>query len=202
MTFSRGCEHLSNFTTSHERNRGLLPPGHLEYPDDHIEVDNRLSWFLGPLAQRYPDARYVHLHRNPEEVVASYLKRWPPNPRRIDARRHPVRKLRTTALQQWNPGTRPGNGIIGAFAHPLMARGTPWPEEEREAVVRYYVDTVTANIELFLADRPRLDVHLETIVDDFDRFCDWVGAEGDLDAAHAALGERHNRHGTKVVRER
>ncbi|WP_421118004.1 hypothetical protein ACE2AJ_11385 [Aquihabitans daechungensis] len=194
-TFSRGCEHLTNFTTAHESNRGLIPPDHLDYPDGHIEVDNRLSWFLGPLAERHPDARYVHLHRNPDEVTASYLKRWPADPRRIDARRHPVRRLRQVIRPQWNPGTRPGNGITAAFAYPLMARADPWPEGDRATVVRYYVDTVNANIAHFLRDKPSMNVAIESLDEDFEQFWEWIGGEGDRDAARRTLGERHNRAG-------
>jgi hypothetical protein len=197
-TFERACEHLTNFTTAHEGNRGLLPPEHLDYPDDHIEVDNRLSWFLGPLARRYPDARYVHLHRNPEEVAASYLTRWPADPRHIDARRHPIRRARQLIRPQWSPGVRARNGVTAAFAYPLMARADPWPEEDRPQVVRYYVDTVTANIDEFLKDKPHVHVTLEAIDDDFVRFWEWIGGEGDLGAARRALKERHNRAGFRA----
>jgi hypothetical protein len=45
--------------------------------DNHIEVDNRLSWFLGRLEQRYGhSAFYVHLTRNPDEVAESFVARW------------------------------------------------------------------------------------------------------------------------------
>jgi len=37
-----------------------------------------------------------------------------------------------------------------------------------------------------------MTMRLETIGADFDRFCDWSGATGDLASARAELGIRHN----------
>ena len=73
MTFSRACSHITNFTAGHETNNGKLD--RLTYPDNHIEVDNKLSWFLGSLDALYPDAFYVRLYRNPEATVSSFRKR-------------------------------------------------------------------------------------------------------------------------------
>jgi hypothetical protein len=48
----------------------------LTYPRNHIEADNRLSWLLGRLDERYGDeAFYVHLIRKREETSASFSKR-------------------------------------------------------------------------------------------------------------------------------
>lgn len=193
MTFTHACRHMSNFTAGHERNAGWSPSEHLDYPDDHVESDNRLSWFLGPLGERYPDARYVHLRRDPDAVVASLLKRWPNDPTPLPWRRHPLRRIKRTVAPIWAPGTRAGNGMMGAFAYPLMSRPSPWPEAERRSVVNYYVDTVTANIRYFLRDKEHLTVDLENIATDFLAVWDWIGAEGDRDAAVAELGIRHNR---------
>jgi hypothetical protein len=35
-------------------------------------------------------------------------------------------------------------------------------------------------------------MRLETMAGDFAGFCDWIGAEGDLDAARKELHIRHN----------
>jgi len=49
----------------------------LAYPDQHIEADNRLSWFLGRLDQTYGnDAFYVHLRRNDGKTAESFTKRY------------------------------------------------------------------------------------------------------------------------------
>lgn len=77
MTFARACEHLTNFTAGHEtRARVVGFEARMDYPNWHIEVDNRLTWFLGPLSQRYPDAFYVHLRRDSEAVINSFVQRW------------------------------------------------------------------------------------------------------------------------------
>ncbi len=71
--FARACRHAANYTAAHES--GLATGYTLRYPDRHIEVDNRLSWFVGPLHERYPDAFYVHLLRNEEAVARSFAAR-------------------------------------------------------------------------------------------------------------------------------
>lgn len=49
----------------------------LNYPDNHIESDNRLAWFLGRLDRRFgKDAVYVHLSRDREKVISSFAKRF------------------------------------------------------------------------------------------------------------------------------
>lgn len=77
MTFSMACRHLVNFTVGHETQAGLLGSARVEFPDDHIEVDNRLTWFLGRLAKRYgKDAFYVHLKRDRLKAAESFLRRY------------------------------------------------------------------------------------------------------------------------------
>lgn len=77
LTFSKACSHILNFTAAHESRVGLLGAERLAYPENHIEVDNRLSWFLGRLDQVYGDsAAYVHLTRNVEDVAASFVRRY------------------------------------------------------------------------------------------------------------------------------
>jgi len=76
VTFARACGHFSNYTAGHESNRER-GPARLAYPEGHIEVDNRLAWFLGGLDERYGDeAFYVHLLRDEDQVAASYDRRW------------------------------------------------------------------------------------------------------------------------------
>jgi hypothetical protein len=43
-TFIRAYKHISNFTSGHETRARLLGEARLNYPDHHIEADNRLSW--------------------------------------------------------------------------------------------------------------------------------------------------------------
>lgn len=72
MTFARACSHATNFTAAHESG---LRDRHFRYPENHIEVDNRLSWMLGRLGEQYPYAEWVHLRRD-HGVAESYAKRW------------------------------------------------------------------------------------------------------------------------------
>jgi hypothetical protein len=77
-TFARVCHaHIKNFTTGFETRSQFIGVERLNYPVNHIEVDNRLSWFLGRLDAQYGnDAAYVHLWRNPIKVAKSYLRRY------------------------------------------------------------------------------------------------------------------------------
>jgi hypothetical protein len=76
LTFIRACRHITNYTCAHESRSGLLGAARLDYPRNHIEADNRLSWFLGRLDRAYgKDAIYVHLRRNPDETAESFARR-------------------------------------------------------------------------------------------------------------------------------
>jgi hypothetical protein len=77
LTFAEACRHITNYTTGHETRVGLVGAGRLDYPDRHIEVDNRLAWFLGRMEAAFGDsAVYVHLRRDAEATAASHVKRW------------------------------------------------------------------------------------------------------------------------------
>lgn len=163
-TLARACGHLTNFTAGHETRTHLIGPGRLAYPPRHIEIDNRLSWFLGRLEREWGDgAIYVHLTRDPEAVAQSFAR-------------------------------RAGQGILQAYRSTIVSRSARLaPKTPTIGYCRDYVDTVTANIEAFL--RGRTHVHrltLETLPQEFDTFCDRIGAEGDLDAARQELHIRHN----------
>lgn len=165
LTFAAACRHSTSHTAGHETRAHLLD-GRLNYPARHIEVDNRLAWHLGELDRRYgDDAVYVHLTRDQEAVARSY------------ARRFHIRA-----------------GIMPAYASGIIrARLLPQTDGDRLAAARNYVDTVTANIQHFLRDKP-LVVHvpIESPADGFARMWQMAGATGDQAAALSALTERHN----------
>jgi hypothetical protein len=74
-TFARACGHIENYSAGHETQTAKLE-GRVRCPPRHIEVDNRLSWLLGRLDDRYgDDAFYVHLVRDPEAVARSFADR-------------------------------------------------------------------------------------------------------------------------------
>lgn len=75
-TFIRACQHISNYTARHESRSRCTGLQRLDYPDNHIEADNRLSWILGRLDRKYGNnAFYVHLSRNFEDTAESFLRR-------------------------------------------------------------------------------------------------------------------------------
>lgn len=77
LTFSRACEQFTNYSSGHETLSREFGYKRLDYPPNHIEVDNRLAWFLGRLNKRFgKDAFYVHLYRDADKVAKSYDKRW------------------------------------------------------------------------------------------------------------------------------
>jgi hypothetical protein len=151
-TFIKACQHISNYTSSHESLLDKTGQQRLDYPDNHIEADNRLSWFLGQLDKKYSDdAVYVHLKRERQAVAESFSKR-------IDF------------------------GILKAYEQGILLHG----EHRLSAfdIAVDYIDTVNANIELFLKDKTRkIDVSIETVTTDFPRFWEMIGARGDLDEA-------------------
>jgi len=75
-TFIKSCQHITNYSSAHE---SLLTETGLQrfnYPENHIEADNRLSWLLGRLDKRFGDnAFYVHLKRDPKDTADSFSKR-------------------------------------------------------------------------------------------------------------------------------
>ena len=76
VTFDKACSHIRNYTSAHESRSDKIGESRLQYPDNHIEADNRLSWFLGRLDQKYGDsAFYVHLTRDRMQTAKSYAKR-------------------------------------------------------------------------------------------------------------------------------
>ncbi|WP_293073572.1 hypothetical protein [Moorena sp. SIO4A5] len=75
-TFAQACQHIQNYTVSHESRISLIGDKRLQYSQNHIEVDNRLSWFLGSLDKNYGDcAFYVHLKRDIMSTAKSSAKR-------------------------------------------------------------------------------------------------------------------------------
>lgn len=188
LTFARSSDHARNYTAAHESRSHLYGDGRFEYPDDHIEVDNRLAWFLGSLHERCGwEARYVHLLRDEQATVESFVKRWtadPPAPSGTS----PIARVR----RRWR-SRHPGASIVTSFAYSIILRGTPWSIEEREQIARFYVRTVNANIRHFLRDKPSMTVRLENAEDDFVAFWHWIGAQGDLETALGEWSTPHNQ---------
>lgn len=167
VTFAEACKHLDNYTAGHETNASVIGGLRLDYPDRHIEVDNRLAWYLGRLGASFDDETtlYVHLKRDPEAVAQSHLKRW-------DA------KFRAS--------------MIRSYANGIVMRHEEWPEEDRIEACRDHVATVTANIDEFLRYRRSVTVQVEDAKHDFGVFLGAIRATGDTEAAIAEWDVRHN----------
>jgi hypothetical protein len=75
-TFIQACQHITNYSSAHESLSTETGALRFNYPLNHIEADNRLSWLLGRLDNKYADeAFYVHLTRNNKNVAESFSKR-------------------------------------------------------------------------------------------------------------------------------
>ncbi|MEM9343375.1 MAG: hypothetical protein AAGA87_10030 [Pseudomonadota bacterium] len=86
---------------------------------------------------------------------------------------------------------RSTGGIMRAYRGDGILMGLE--ETDMSRVAADYVDTVTTNVELFLARKPHvMDMRLEHMQQDFPDFCDRISAQGDLDAALAEFSIRHN----------
>ncbi len=160
---ARACHHIKNYTSAHESRCGLVGEARLTYPPQHIEIDNRLSWYLGRLDKTYGNrAIYVHLRRAETEKTAR------------------------SCSKRTYPGT-----IMNAYRHGILLH---CPEDITAMEVSFdYIETVTANIELFLRDKTnRLDFTLENAAQDFSRLWERIGAEGDFQAAVTEFTVRHN----------
>lgn len=170
LAFARACGHMTNFSAAHESRVPRLGDDRLAYPPRHIEVDNRLSWFLGRLDRTYGnDAYYVHLSRDPERVAHSWSRRF---------------------------GVL--GGIMPAYRDNILAGASSDYRIGRAEAAVDYVRTVTENIDLFLKDKDKvMRLRVEEIADGFPRFWKWIGAVGDLDGA---MAEWSTVHDTEAVR--
>lgn len=169
-TFAYACRHLDGMSAAHESNGGKIA-FRLEYPDNHVEVDNRLVWFLGGLDKRYKDEEtfYVHLTRNADRVVESYLVRW---------------HLTIS--------------ITRAFYHGiLMNPKKPDVATARESSL-LFTETVDENIRFFLKNRSNwARVRVEHLEQDFFEFMKKAGLTGDVDKISQVLGHIKNENKKK-----
>lgn len=163
-TFHQACNNISNFTSGHETNSQKPASERVEFPENHIEADNRLSWLLGRLDDRYGnEAYYVWLKRDHRKVSKSYAKRW-------------GKKIY----------------ILNGYFFSIL-QYNDWADVDRYGIASDYVETVNANIAMFLKDKThKMVFRLENAEDDFRRFWEWIGAEGDIDKALAEWSIAYN----------
>jgi hypothetical protein len=161
-TFIMACRHITNFTCAHESRSSKLGDDRFDYPENHIEADNRLSWLLGRLDKKYGDHPiYIHLKRNENDTARSLIKRY-------------------------------SSGIMRAYRFGGILLKLP-KDSDPMTVALDYINTVNRNIELFLRDKTiTMEIHLETIDQDFRKFWELINAKGDLNAALEELKMNYN----------
>jgi len=164
-TFTRALEHATNYTSGHESRAAMLGEQRLDYADWHAEADNRLTWMLGPLGERFgDDPVYVHLTRDRDAVIDSFRERH-----------------------------RGKISILRAFGFGIISRRDPYSDEEWAEVAATYVDTVTANIRAFLTGRPQVvEMSTDDPLRGFAQAGETGQGEGDYDAAAGEWSVRHN----------
>lgn len=168
-TFSKAASHMTNFTAGHETRCSLIGNLRLAYPPSHIEVDNRLSWFLGRLDCTYgKNACYVHLQRDLLETAKSFCDRW-----------------NFGIMQAYRSGILMGEPKVAG------------DNEEKLSVALDYCNTVNENIRCFLKDKPNhMTFRLENAANDWERFWKWIGAKGDFAASLEEWNIKHNARKT------
>lgn len=73
MVFKR----LEGYTSGHETQSQLLGDSRVRFPENHIECDNRLCWFLERLTRFYGSSGIlVIVHRDEDKIAKSYNQRW------------------------------------------------------------------------------------------------------------------------------
>lgn len=165
--FIKACKYINNYSASHESLFKSEVEYRFNYPMNHIESDNRLSWFLGRLDMDFGNkALYVHLKRNEALVAQSFNNRWFGK-----------------------------NSIIRGFAWNIC--GLKWlfkTKKERLRISEFYVKTIDENINLFLKDKENvLIMELENIQSDFTKFWNFIGATGDLNKALLSFSSITNK---------
>lgn len=166
VTFIKACKNIRNFSSGHESRSRIIGANAFDYPENHIEADNRLSWQLGTLNKKYgDDAFYVHLKRDREKTAKSFYKRF--NYR---------------------------GSIVKSFCEGVKITPVELLDRKEKLDVCYdYVDVVTDNIECFLGDKSKkMTMHIENFEEEFELFWKQIGAEGDLNKALNELRIRHN----------
>jgi hypothetical protein len=161
-TFIRACQHISNFTSAHESRCHQIGEDRFDYPDNHIEADNRLAWFLGRLDRHYGDkAVYVHLKRNSKDTASSYAKRMF------------------------------SGGIIPAYRQGII-QFLPDEVSDMSVCLDYYDTVNSNIELFLKDKSRQMAFNLENAQQDFQKFWTLIGAEGDIAAALSEFNNAYN----------
>ena len=165
VTLSKALALQFSYSVGHE-SRTTLFKDRLCYPDNHIEVDNRLSWFTGLLREIYDpqETVFVHMRRDAHAVAMSYALRY-----------------------------RPG-GLLHAFMHGII-QTTPGnaTHEDRVHTSLLMVEAIQSQCELFLQSVPMaVTIDLEQPRDGIRLLCEYVHLQKYEDTFLDAMGQVHN----------
>lgn len=162
MTLARAFGHMTNWTSGHETRTGDWQH-RFDYPANHIEVDHRLTWFLGTLDRLFDHETtlWVHLTRNPDLVAAS-----------------------------WAARDRPGSQRVTWTDVALFRVARPDPQATARLMVDTVTDNIRLFLR---GKPHTLHIPIEDPHAPFDQLWETVGAAGDRQAAHRTLDEVHNR---------
>lgn len=168
LSLERACSHITNYTAAHESRCDKLGTERLNFPDNHIEIDNRLAWFLAQLDEKYGDnAAYIHLIRDEKKVAASYAKRW---------------NRETSVVRAY------AYGILKLQEHQI---------KNPEDICLDFVQTTNKNIAHFLSSKSKkMTFDISNADTDFKKFWELISAEGNFNEALAGLKAVHNATGS------
>lgn len=167
VSFIKACKKLTNFTASHESKSHLNGAQRFNFPDQHIEADNRLVWDLGRLDQHYgKDAFYVHLTRDPDKISQSFEKRV------------------------YYP-----NSMIKTYCDGIKKKPTEkLSKDEIKGYSQDLVKNIEASIAFFLKDKPlQMKIDIDQINTEFPEFWTAIQGEGKLELALEELNKKHNQ---------
>lgn len=161
-TFARATAHANNFSIGHESRATEVGSRRFDYPPNHIEIDNRLSWFLGRLDDKFGDsAAYVHLRRNPVDVATSYNQRW---------------TARVSIMAAYRGGV-----LKGAAQAPSLDICTDYVVTVERNISLFLRGKTRV-----------LEIWLENWIETYPKFWSWAGLVGDFDLALNELKVTHN----------
>lgn len=137
----------------------------------------------GPERLRYP-ANHIEADNRLSWLLGRLERQYGDNAFYVYLRRNPDATAESFARRR-------DFGILRAYRDAILLGSDP--KHDPVAVARDYLDTVESNIGLFLKGKSRtLEARLEQAEQDFPRFWEAIGAEGDLDAALTEFTIRHN----------
>lgn len=161
-TFIEACKHITNYSCAHESRSAMLGQERLNYPENHIEADNRLSWLLGRLDKQYGDsAFYVHLKRNEYDTARSFTKRF-------------------------------SGGIIKAYRGDGILMGLPEDTDPLSVSLDYCNTVNSNIDFFLKDKSKQITITIENIEQGFSEFWSRINAEGDISAALKELNTKHN----------